>query len=79
VASLVNVPLGNAIATVLDPEWMKDKKKFYGWLDRNRAYCTYQRRDRSTQEAMFQRDFGHLFKEVSNGVLTETSPEAASD
>jgi hypothetical protein len=78
VASFVNVPLANAITTVLDPEWMKDKKKFYAWLDRNRAYCTYQRKDRATQGAMFQRDFGHLFKEVDNGVFTAPSPEAAS-
>jgi len=44
VASLVNVPLTNAYSTVLDPEWMKDKSKFYAWLDRNPEYCTYDRR-----------------------------------
>ena len=46
VASLVNVPLANAVATVLDPEWMKNKNKFYRWLDSgdNWRYCTYDRR-----------------------------------
>ena len=45
VASLVNVPLAN-IAGILDPEWMKNRKNFYAWLDRgeNKRYCTYDRR-----------------------------------
>lgn len=69
VASLVNVPLANAISTVLDPEWMKDKNKFYGWLDRNREYCTYQRKDRITANQIVQRDFGNIGKEVPSGGL----------
>lgn len=40
VASLVNVPMFMA-ARLLDPEWMKDKKKFYKWLARNPQYKTY--------------------------------------
>ena len=45
VASLVNIPLAN-MTSILDPEFMKNKKKFYAWLDKgeNRAYCTYDRR-----------------------------------
>jgi len=45
VASLVNVPLAN-IAGILEPEWMKNKRAFYAWLDRgeNRRYVTYDRR-----------------------------------
>jgi len=75
VASLVNVPLANAISTILDPGWMRDKKKFYAWLDRNREYCTYQRKDRASMNALTQRDFGNLGKEVSDGGLL-TAPEA---
>jgi len=41
VASLVNVPLFAAVRTVLDHEFMQDRKKFYAWLRRNRRYCTY--------------------------------------
>ena len=41
VASFVNIPLFHAISTVLDPEFMQDKKKFYAFLDRNKVYCTY--------------------------------------
>jgi hypothetical protein len=41
VASFVNVPLFQAATTLLDPEFMKNKKKFYAWLRRNREYCTY--------------------------------------
>lgn len=45
VASLVNIPLAN-MAGILEPEFMKDKKTFYAWLDRaeNKRYCTYDRR-----------------------------------
>jgi len=63
VASLVNVPLANAISTVLDHEWMKDKTKFYAWLDRNREYCTYQRPTKVGRAAQVQRDLGNLGKE----------------
>ena len=41
VASFINIPLFNVANTVLDPEFMKDKKKFYSWLRRNKEYCTY--------------------------------------
>ena len=45
VASLVNVPMLEVVK-LLEPNFLKDKKNFYQWLDRgdNRAYCTYQRR-----------------------------------
>lgn len=41
VASFVNIPLFKAANTVLDPEFMKDKRKFYSFLRRNREYATY--------------------------------------
>ena len=41
VASFVNIPLAQGV-NLLDPEFMKDKKKFYAFLRRNREYCTYQ-------------------------------------
>jgi hypothetical protein len=43
VASLVNVPMFQAVK-LLDPEWMKDKKKFYAWLKRHPEYKTYDNR-----------------------------------
>lgn len=43
VASLVNVPMV-AVARLLDPSWMSDKKKFYKWLARNPQYKTYDSR-----------------------------------
>lgn len=42
VASLQG-PLAD-LAKVLNPDWMKNKKNFYGWLDRNKQHCTYDRR-----------------------------------
>lgn len=67
VASL-QAPLEN-LMKCFDPEFMKSKRNFYAWLDsgKNKAYCTYDRRDAATREAIFQRDFGHLFKEKSDG------------
>jgi len=44
VASFVNVPLFNKARQLFDPEFMKDRKRFYAFLDRNRQYCTYDRR-----------------------------------
>jgi len=76
VASFVNVPLANAISTVLDPEFMKDKRKFYAWLRRNKEYCTYQIKSLETMAAINQRDFGHLGKETDDGGLrVETSTQ----
>lgn len=40
VASFVNIPLISALQLV-DPEFMKDKKKFYAFLRRNRQYATF--------------------------------------
>jgi len=28
----------------IEPEFLSDKKKFYGWLDKHPEYCTYDRR-----------------------------------
>ena len=44
VERFVNMPLFAAANTLLDPDWMKDKRKFYAFLDRNPEYCTYDRR-----------------------------------
>lgn len=44
VASLVNVPLVMA-EKMSNPDFLKDKKKFYAFLDRNPQYITYQRRN----------------------------------
>lgn len=46
VASFVNIPLFNAVNTIMNDEFMRDKKKFYQWLDKdeNKRYCTYDRR-----------------------------------
>lgn len=41
VASFVNIPLFNAATTLLEPDFMKDKKKFYAFLRRNKKFCTY--------------------------------------
>lgn len=60
VASLVNVPLAQAALTVLDPEWLMNKPRFYEWLDRNREYCTYQRPTLAGRAAQVQRDIGHI-------------------
>lgn len=66
VASLVNVPLVQALATVLDGDWIKDKNKFYQWLDRHPEYCTYQRPGRAARVAQIQRDLGNLGKAVAD-------------
>lgn len=43
VASLVNVPLLTVIQ-MQKPDFFKNKRAFYAWLDRHPEYCTYQRR-----------------------------------
>ncbi len=40
------------LAKVLDPEWMKDKKRFYRWLKANPQHATYVRR-RDKPQATF--------------------------
>lgn len=44
VASFTNVPMFMA-AKVVDPEFLKDKRKFYAFVDRHPEYVTYQRRN----------------------------------
>ncbi|HLC20930.1 MAG TPA: hypothetical protein VJM10_02325 [Candidatus Methylomirabilis sp.] len=51
IASFVNVPLFNAIGTVLNPDFMRNKNNFYAWLDRNPEYCVYDRRSHSPGRA----------------------------
>ena len=51
VASFVNVPLFMA-AKLADPELLKDKKKFYAFVDRNREYVAYDRRSKHSRAEM---------------------------
>jgi hypothetical protein len=44
VASFVNIPMFGAVTRLFEPDFMKDKNKFYAFLDRNKHYCTYDRR-----------------------------------
>jgi hypothetical protein len=44
VASFVNIPMFGAVTRLFEPDFMKDKNKFYAFLDRNKQYCTYDRR-----------------------------------
>lgn len=67
VASFVNIPIFKAVSTILDPDFMRDKRKFYAWLDRNKQYCTYQRPSKAARAAQVQRDIGHLGKAVMAG------------
>ena len=50
VASFVNVPLFMA-TRLTEPEFLKDKRKFYAFIDRHPEYCTYQRKGRAGREA----------------------------
>jgi hypothetical protein len=52
VASLVNVPMAQVV-NLLDPEWMKDKKKFYAWLARHPEFKTYDKRGGSRPSVTF--------------------------
>jgi hypothetical protein len=52
VASLVNVPMAQVVS-LLDPEWMKDKKKFYGWLGRHPEFKTYESKGGSKPRVTF--------------------------
>ena len=44
VASFVNVPMFMA-TRMTEPDFLKDKKRFYAFIDRHPEYCTYQRRN----------------------------------
>jgi hypothetical protein len=46
VASFVNVPMFMA-TKISDPDFLKDKRKLYAFIDRHPEYCTYQRRGRA--------------------------------
>jgi len=43
VASLVNVPM-LTVMNFMDPEWMKNKRRFYAWLAKHPEYKTYETR-----------------------------------
>ena len=51
VASFTNVPLLMA-AKMVEPDFLKDKKKFYGFIDRHPEYVTYQRRGAHSRQEM---------------------------
>ena len=51
VASFVNIPLFRGAVNLFNPDFMKDKKKFYEFLDRHLEYCTYDRRNRGMMTA----------------------------
>lgn len=36
----------------MDPELLRDKRKFYAWLDANKEYCTYDRRKQHKRSDM---------------------------
>ena len=40
-------------ARILEPDFLKDKRKFYAWLDRNPQYCAYDRRNHKRQSDRF--------------------------
>ena len=40
----VQCSLEGALSMVKDSGFIKDKRAFYGWLDRNPQYCAYDRR-----------------------------------
>jgi hypothetical protein len=42
VASIIG-PLSD-VQRFMNPYYLKDKRAFYGWLDRNPEYCVYDRR-----------------------------------
>jgi hypothetical protein len=48
------------IATCLDQDFMRDKKKFYAWLDseEGRRWCTYDRRRGANSSRWFRMDGG---------------------
>lgn len=77
----IQAPLQHVLS-LLDPEFMKEKRNFYAWLDRgkNGAYCVYDRRRAADRQAQFERDFGHMFvKGEDNGVLESTSATETAD
>lgn len=43
-------------ARILEPDFLKDKRKFYGWLDRNPQYCAYDRRKSARSSRYFRQD-----------------------
>jgi len=52
VASLVNVPMWD-VMNVLDPTWMKDKRRFYDWLSKHPEYRTYDKRGGSRPQITY--------------------------
>lgn len=50
VASIIG-PLETVIR-LTDPGFLKDKRRFYAWLDQNKAYCTYDRRKQPQSKAL---------------------------
>lgn len=58
VANLVG-PVEDLLRAI-EPEFLRDKRKFYAWLDAHPEYVTYQRPSRATRAAQIARDIGHI-------------------
>ena len=77
VASFVNIPLFNAVTKLFDPDFMKDKKKFYSFLDRHRVYCTYDRRWKGGEQP--KQGMPKIMNLAEMGVAYEGGPDFADD
>jgi len=75
VASFVNVPLFGMTTKLFDPDFMKDKKKFYAFLDRHREYCTYDRRWQGGEQTKVKTP--KIMNLADMGLAYEGSPESA--
>lgn len=54
------------LTTVLEPEFLTDKRKFYRWLDAHQEYCTY---DRRAARAKTLKSFHGWSPEQGQGVI----------
>src|SRR5690348_3270578 len=77
VASFVNIPLFNAVTKLFEPDFMKDKKKFYAFLDRNKQYCTYDRRWRGGEQP--KQATPKIMNLADMGLAYAGGPESADD
>ena len=75
VASFVNIPMFNAVTKLFDPDFMKDKKKFYAFLDRHKEYCTYDRRWRGGEQPTVQTP--KIMNLADMGLAYEGAPETS--
>lgn len=87
VASFVNVPLLLAVK-MSDPTFLRDKKRFYSFIDKHREYCTYDRRNRGRGTAkdalglplsVLGIDYPGAPKTIENWDAVEVEPEVLGD